>query len=78
MFSATEKTPRRPNRATPTRLTPPENSGPAVEHFVAEDNVTNQRLAAINLESWGHRVTIADNGEKAVASNQRRKNSTSC
>ncbi|HEY1717667.1 MAG TPA: response regulator [Verrucomicrobiae bacterium] len=35
--------------------------------LLAEDNVTNQRLAVINLESWGHRVIIADNGEKAVA-----------
>ncbi|HEY1662965.1 MAG TPA: response regulator [Verrucomicrobiae bacterium] len=35
--------------------------------LLAEDNVTNQRLAAINLESWGHHVSIADNGELAVA-----------
>jgi PAS domain S-box-containing protein len=38
--------------------------------LLAEDNVTNQRLATINLESWGHRVTIADNGEKAVATSE--------
>jgi signal transduction histidine kinase/DNA-binding response OmpR family regulator/HPt (histidine-containing phosphotransfer) domain-containing protein len=35
--------------------------------LLAEDNATNQRLAVINLETWGHRVTVADNGEKAVA-----------
>ncbi|MEI9962511.1 MAG: response regulator [Limisphaerales bacterium] len=34
--------------------------------LLAEDNATNQRLATINLEAWGHRVTIADNGEKAI------------
>ena len=41
--------------------------------LLAEDNVTNQRLATINLESWGHRVTIADNGEKAVAMSDKEK-----
>jgi CheY-like chemotaxis protein len=35
--------------------------------LLAEDNATNQRLATINLETWGHRVTVADNGEKAIA-----------
>jgi two-component system sensor histidine kinase/response regulator len=41
--------------------------------LLAEDNVTNQRLAVINLESWGHHITIADNGEKAVAAVEREK-----
>ena len=36
--------------------------------LLAEDNVTNQRLATINLESWGHHVTIAENGENASPS----------
>jgi signal transduction histidine kinase/CheY-like chemotaxis protein len=35
--------------------------------LLVEDNVTNQRLATINLETWGHHVSVADNGEKAVA-----------
>lgn len=34
--------------------------------LVAEDNPTNQRVAQLILESGGHRVTIVDNGEKAL------------
>ena len=41
--------------------------------LLAEDNATNQRLAVINLETWGHRVTVADNGEKAVAAVEKEK-----
>jgi signal transduction histidine kinase/CheY-like chemotaxis protein/HPt (histidine-containing phosphotransfer) domain-containing protein len=41
--------------------------------LLAEDNATNQRLATINLETWGHRVTVADNGEKAVAAVEKEK-----
>jgi PAS domain S-box-containing protein len=35
--------------------------------LLAEDNVANRRLATINLEKWGHRVTVASNGDDAVA-----------
>ncbi|HEX3889580.1 MAG TPA: response regulator, partial [Verrucomicrobiae bacterium] len=41
--------------------------------LLAEDNATNQRLAMINLETWGHHVTVADNGEKAVAAVEKEK-----
>jgi signal transduction histidine kinase/DNA-binding response OmpR family regulator/HPt (histidine-containing phosphotransfer) domain-containing protein len=41
--------------------------------LLAEDNATNQRLAVINLETWGHRVTVADNGEKAVTAVEKEK-----
>lgn len=34
--------------------------------LVAEDNPTNQRVAQLILESGGHRVTIVENGEKAL------------
>jgi two-component system, sensor histidine kinase RpfC len=34
--------------------------------LVAEDNPTNRRVAQLILESGGHRVTIVENGEKAL------------
>jgi len=35
--------------------------------LLAEDNAVNQRLAMVNLESWGHSVTVAGDGVEAVA-----------
>jgi len=35
--------------------------------LLAEDNAANRRLATINLETWGHHVTVANNGEEALA-----------
>lgn len=34
--------------------------------LLAEDNAMNQRVAVANLESWGHRVTVANDGMAAV------------
>jgi CheY-like chemotaxis protein/HPt (histidine-containing phosphotransfer) domain-containing protein len=34
--------------------------------LLAEDNAVNQRLAVVNLESWGHSVTVAHDGREAV------------
>jgi CheY-like chemotaxis protein len=34
--------------------------------LLAEDNAVNQRLAVVNLESWGHHVTVANDGAEAV------------
>jgi|GEM_PF-2704453 len=34
--------------------------------LLAEDNATNQRVARLNLESWGHAVTTAADGVEAV------------
>jgi CheY-like chemotaxis protein/HPt (histidine-containing phosphotransfer) domain-containing protein len=35
--------------------------------LLAEDNLVNQKLAVRMLEKWGHRVTVADDGRKALA-----------
>ncbi len=35
--------------------------------LVAEDNATNQRIVRTHLESWGHTVVCADDGEEAIA-----------
>jgi signal transduction histidine kinase/CheY-like chemotaxis protein len=43
--------------------------GPAqrkLEVLIAEDNAVNQRLAQLNLESWGHSVSLANDGAEAV------------
>ncbi len=42
---------------------PPQRS---LEILVAEDNAVNQRLIRLNLETWGHRVTSAEDGALAV------------
>jgi CheY-like chemotaxis protein/HPt (histidine-containing phosphotransfer) domain-containing protein len=34
--------------------------------LLAEDNAVNQRLATVNLETWGHRVVVARDGLEAV------------
>ena len=40
---------------------------PGLNVLLAEDNVVNQRLATRLLEKRGHRVTLANNGQEAVA-----------
>ncbi len=50
------------------------SNGPAqraLEVLIAEDNAVNQRLAQLNLESWGHRVTLANDGIEAVEAFER-------
>jgi len=42
----------------------PETSG--LNILLAEDNVVNQRVARAILEKAGHRVVVADNGQKAL------------
>ena len=34
--------------------------------LIAEDNAVNQRLCKLNVEGWGHEVTIANDGGEAV------------
>lgn len=53
---------------------PKNSSGPAqksLEVLIAEDNAVNQRLAKLNLESWGHRVSVANDGAEAVRAFER-------
>jgi PAS domain S-box-containing protein len=42
--------------------------GRVLEVLLAEDNLVNQRLAVRILEKRGHRVTVANNGQEALAS----------
>ena len=35
--------------------------------LIAEDNAVNQRLAKLNVEGWGHNVTLANDGAEAVS-----------
>ena len=39
--------------------------------LLAEDNLVNQRLAVRILEKWGHNVTVAGNGRKALEALER-------
>ena len=39
----------------------------AIHILLAEDNIVNQRLATRLLEKRGHRVTVANNGQEAIA-----------
>jgi PAS domain S-box-containing protein len=38
----------------------------SLDVLLVEDNAINQKLAITLLERWGHRVTVADNGQIAV------------
>jgi CheY-like chemotaxis protein/HPt (histidine-containing phosphotransfer) domain-containing protein len=38
----------------------------AMDVLLVEDNAINQKLAIVLLERWGHRVTVAENGEVAL------------
>ncbi len=44
----------------------PKGALTGLDILLAEDNQVNQRLATIMLESQGHRVTLASNGQEAV------------
>jgi CheY-like chemotaxis protein len=53
-----------PSLITRRRLHEP---GRRLRIILAEDNPVNQKLAVRLLEKWGHLVTVADDGGKAVA-----------
>jgi len=50
---------------------PSPNVGPPLRILVAEDNAINQKLVRRMLEKRGHLVTLAANGEQALAEIQR-------
>jgi signal transduction histidine kinase/CheY-like chemotaxis protein len=54
----------------PAVMTVPKSGGVPAQRqlkvLVAEDNAVNQRLAKLNLEGWGHVVTVANDGQDAV------------
>jgi PAS domain S-box-containing protein len=52
-----------PRLATPA---PSQTVQRALAVLLVEDNPINQKLAITLLERWGHRVTVAENGELAV------------
>ena len=39
---------------------------PRLSVLLVEDNLVNQKLAATLLRNWGHRVTVAENGQLAL------------
>jgi len=52
-----------PREKAPASDVPPQRP---LRVLLAEDNAVNQRLAVVNLESWGHTVTVAHDGREAV------------
>jgi signal transduction histidine kinase/DNA-binding response OmpR family regulator/HPt (histidine-containing phosphotransfer) domain-containing protein len=53
-----------PSLITRRRLQEP---GRRLRILLAEDNMVNEKLAVRMLEKWGHLVTVAENGKKALA-----------
>jgi CheY-like chemotaxis protein len=53
----------KPEQPPPARVAP----GRPLRILLAEDSLTNQKLAISLLERWGHEVTVAQNGREAVA-----------
>ena len=43
-----------------------QNVQPVLEILLVEDHLINQKLATTMLERWGHRVTVAGNGQVAL------------
>jgi len=44
-----------------------------MEVLLVEDHAINQKLAVVLLERWGHRVTVADNGQLALDAMERQR-----
>ena len=38
----------------------------SLQVLIAEDNAVNQRLVKLNIEGWGHKVTLTNDGTEAV------------
>jgi signal transduction histidine kinase/DNA-binding response OmpR family regulator len=45
----------------------PKAHGPALRILLVEDNPFNQKVSAMKLERWGHRVRVAADGREALA-----------
>jgi CheY-like chemotaxis protein len=52
--------------ATPAAATSAETSARSMNILLAEDNIVNQQVAVGLLTKRGHRVTVADNGRRAL------------
>ena len=57
-------------RRAPQQLEISKSSRPA-RILLAEDHPVNQRLAVRILQKWGHKVTVASNGQKAIEAIER-------
>jgi len=55
------------SRVTPARPLDPASRARGLKILLAEDNVVNQKLATLLLEKHQHRLTVVDDGRKAVA-----------
>jgi PAS domain S-box-containing protein len=55
-----------PQAATPTAVEPVLKGSKPLTLLLAEDNPVNQRLAVRILQKWGHTVSVAGNGRKAL------------
>ncbi|MCA9081193.1 MAG: response regulator [Planctomycetaceae bacterium] len=54
-----QRLPQRPTALPESRLRP-------LSILLAEDSIPNQKLACGLLQRWGHTVTVADNGQRAI------------
>jgi CheY-like chemotaxis protein len=56
-----------PDAAAKTPVSEAVESCPPLRILLAEDSPLNQKLAVSLLTKWGHAVTVANNGQEAVA-----------
>jgi CheY-like chemotaxis protein len=56
-----------PTMAGPITLEPSPATQPSLRLLLAEDNFVNQKLAVTMLQKRGHKVTVANDGQEALA-----------
>jgi CheY-like chemotaxis protein len=54
------------DRESDRQAAAPQGKVPSLQVLLAEDGKTNQLLAVALLNQWGHKVTVANNGQEAV------------